>query len=276
MPRSPFTTRSRPFTQTTITAADGTFRFTNIPQNPYHVEISAAGFETFARDVAVRSAVAIQFKATLAVAGSNTSVTVEATGADLLEAPPLRARRCGPHAILDKIPALDPGAGLSQAIVYSTGGVAADANGFFHPLGDHAQVSFVVDGQPISDQQSKVFSTQLPTNAIQGMELITGAPTPSSATRPAWSPRSPPAAGSARREGVRQRRSRIRLVRHRARATPSLGFGSAKIGNFLALDGTRTGRFLDSPEFTPFHDIGNNQTIFDRIDLQPNGRTRFT
>src|SRR6185312_10266142 len=68
------------------------------------------------------------------------------------------------------------GSGLSQAITYSTGGVAADANGFFHPLGDHAQVSFVVDGQPISDQQSKVFSTQLPTSAIQSMQLITSSP----------------------------------------------------------------------------------------------------
>jgi hypothetical protein len=28
----------------------------------------------------------------------------------------------------------------------------------------------------------------------------------------------------------------------------------------------RTGRFLDTPEFTAFHDKGNNQTIFDRLD----------
>ena len=58
----------------------------------------------------------------------------------------------------------------------SSGAVAADSNGFFHPLGDHAQTSFSVDGQPISDQQSKAFSTQIPLDAIQSMELITGAP----------------------------------------------------------------------------------------------------
>ena len=55
-----------------------------------------------------------------------------------------------------------------------------------------------------------------------------------------------------------------------------LGFGSAKIGNFLAVDGVRSGRFLDTPEFTPFHDIGNNQTIFDRLDYQPNGQGRYS
>jgi hypothetical protein len=31
----------------------------------------------------------------------------------------------------------------------------------------------------------------------------------------------------------------------------------------------QSSRFFDAPEFTPFHDIGNNQTIFDRLDLQP-------
>src|SRR5207245_4814884 len=64
----------------------------------------------------------------------------------------------------------------SQAITYSTGGVAADGNGLFHPLGDHAQSSYIVDGQPITDQQSKVFSTQLPASAIQSMEVVTGNP----------------------------------------------------------------------------------------------------
>src|ERR1035437_9027460 len=50
-----------------------------------------------------------------------------------------------------------------------------------------------------------------------------------------------------------------------------LGFGNNKVGNFLALDASRSGRFLDSPEFTPFHDKGNNATIFDRFDWQPDG-----
>ena len=55
-----------------------------------------------------------------------------------------------------------------------------------------------------------------------------------------------------------------------------LGFGNAKFGNFLAVDGLRSGRFLDTPEFVPYHDIGNNQTIFDRVDYQPTGKDAFT
>jgi hypothetical protein len=77
---------------------------------------------------------------------------------------------------LDKLPTLSPGSGLSDAIVLSSPGVVADSNGFFHPLGDHAQTSFSIDGQPIGDQQSKAFSTQVPLNAIQSMELVSGTP----------------------------------------------------------------------------------------------------
>jgi hypothetical protein len=41
-------------------------------------------------------------------------------------------------------------------------GISADSNGLFHGLGDHASNSFSLDGQPITDQQSKVFSNQIP------------------------------------------------------------------------------------------------------------------
>ena len=51
--------------------------------------------------------------------------------------------------------------------------------------------------------------------------------------------------------------------------------GGAKVGNFLAVNAIRSGRFLDTPEFTPIHDIGNNGTIFDRFDYQPTSRDAF-
>jgi hypothetical protein len=54
-----------------------------------------------------------------------------------------------------------------------------------------------------------------------------------------------------------------------------LGFGTPSFGNFLAIDGLRTDRFLDTPESTAYHDTGNNQSIFDRVDYQPNGKNVF-
>src|SRR5262249_38322091 len=158
--------------------------------------------------------------------------------------------------------------GLSDAITYNTGGVAADANGFFHPMGDHAQVSFVIDGQPISDQQSKLFSTQLPTSAIQSMEATTGSPAAEFGDKSSLvaqiSPRS--------RLGAGKVSGNVAAAYGNFGAEggdAALGYGTSKWGNFITLDGLRTGRFLDTPEFTAFHDKGNNQTIFDRFDYQP-------
>ena len=261
------------YNQATTTASDGSFRFSNIPPNPYHMEVTAPGFNVFTQDVAIRSAVPVQIKATLALAGAKTSVTVEGAGSDILEVDP-SAHVDADRTLLMKIPAIDTGGGLSQAIVYSTGGVAADANGFFHPLGDHAQVSFVIDGQPISDQQSKLFSTQLPVSAIQNMEAVTGTPTAEFGDKTSL------VANITTRSGLGAGRVFGNLDATYGSfgttgGSAGLGFGSAKAGNFITIDGTRSGRFLDTPEFTAFHDKGNNESIFDRFDYQPNGRDAF-
>src|SRR5207253_6417564 len=125
--------------------------------------------------VNVRTTIPLSVRMTLAVSGVTATVKVEAGAEDIVENVPYA------HADVDvstlaKLPTLSPASGLSDAIVLTSPGVVADSNGFFHPLGDHAQTSFSVDGQPISDQQSKAFSTQIPVNAVQSMEIVTGTP----------------------------------------------------------------------------------------------------
>src|SRR5579864_6483224 len=41
------------------TGTDGSFRFANIPFNPYHVSVTAPGFNTATQDVDVRSSVPV-------------------------------------------------------------------------------------------------------------------------------------------------------------------------------------------------------------------------
>ena len=261
------------YRQRALSAADGSFLLVNIPPNPYHLEATAAGFEVQTQDVDIRSAVPVQLKINLQLAGARQSVTVEAAGADLLEVDP-SAHVDADRKLMMKLPTVDPGAGLSEAITYSTGGVAADANGFFHPLGDHAQVSFVIDGQPISDQQSKLFSTQLPTSAIQSMEAVTGTPAAEFGDKTSL------VASITTRSGLGASQPFGNLDATYGSfgttgGSAGIGFGSAKAGNFLTVDGTRSDRFLDTPEFTAFHDKGNNTSIFDRFDYQPNGKDTF-
>ncbi|HWF08872.1 MAG TPA: TonB-dependent receptor [Bryobacteraceae bacterium] len=261
------------YSQTAQSASDGSFRLSNLPPNPYHLEIKASGFAEYARNVDINSAIPVQVKASLALAGSSTTVVVEGGAAEALEVDP-SAHVDADRSQLLKIPASDPGAGLSQAIIYSTGGVAADGNGFFHPLGDHAQVTFVIDGQPISDQQSKVFSTQLPVSAVQSMELTTGSPGAEFGDKTSL------VAAVTTRSGLGAGRVFGNVDASygsfgTGAGSIALGYGTTKVGNFLALDGTRSGRFLDTPEFRPIHDVGNNETIFDRFDYQPSGKDVF-
>lgn len=257
------------YRQQAVSASDGSFRLGNIPPNSYHLEVAAPGFSSYTSDVSIRNAVPQQITAVLTLAGSTTEVTVEAAGADVLENDPT-AHVDVDRNLISKLPSSNPGAGLSDAITYTTGGVVADANGFFHPVGDHGEVSFVLDGQPISDQQSKVFSTQLPTSAIQSMELTTGTPNAEFGDKTSLVAQITTRSGL----GAKPFGSIDATYGTFGTVTGGLSYGSgnAKYGNFISLDGSRSGRFLDSPEFTSFHDKGNNQTIFDHLDYQPTGK----
>jgi Carboxypeptidase regulatory-like domain len=72
------------FDRSATTENAGSFSPPQVPFNPYHMTVSAAGFAATAQDVEVRSGVPVGVKMSLPVSGSTTSVTVEAAG-DLLE-----------------------------------------------------------------------------------------------------------------------------------------------------------------------------------------------
>ena len=261
------------FRKNAFTDSSGRFRFSGVPQNPYHLEAEAPGFTKEEQDLSIRSSVPMAVTVSLAVAGSNTSVTVEAHGADLLETVPY-AHNDVDREGFGRLPLTSPGSGLSDAITLSSPGVVADSNGLFHPLGDHAQTSFSVDGQPISDQQSKQFSTQIPLNALQSIELISGAPYAE------YGDKTSLVVNAVTRSGLGQSKATGSLLLNYGSfgtygEEATLAWGTPKLGNFLAANVLRSGRFLDTPEFTPLHAIGNNGTVFDRIDYQPNGKDVF-
>ena len=133
----------------------------------------APGFSPFTADVQVRSSVAVTPIIKLQVGGASTTVTV--TGDDLVENDTSLHTDIDRN-LIEKLPLESSSSSVSSLVTLSTPGVAADSNGLFHGLGDHASNSFSVDGQPITDQQSKVFSNQIPSNSIQSIQVIAGAP----------------------------------------------------------------------------------------------------
>jgi len=200
------------------------------------------------------------------VTGSKEIVTVEAKATDLIENDPTFHSDIDKN-LFDKLPLESTTSGLSSLVTLSTPGIAADSNGLFHGIGDHASNSFSIDGQPITDQQSKVFSNQLPVDSIESMEVISGAP---------------PAeyGGKTSVVIVATTRSGQGVTKPHGRVTASYGsFGTSNVegelayggknwGNFISANGLNTARFLDPPEFAVIHDKGNEQNLFDRVDYQ--------
>jgi len=251
--------------QAARTDENGAYRFNNVPLNSYRLTIAAPGFSNFGQDITVRSTVPMTQDVTMQIEGpQTTTVDVTATSNTQLDLNPASHNDVD-QSIINNLPTT--GTGLSDLISLSTPGVVADSNGFFHPQGDHAQTSYVVDGQPISDQQSRAFSTQMPENAFQNVEMITG----SAAAQ--YGDKTSLVVEGVTRSGLGKQPfgefdadyGSFGSVGEKA----SFGFGGPKLGNFIVINSDRTGRFLDTPEFDPMHDIGNDETIFDRIDFQP-------
>jgi hypothetical protein len=251
------------YDQTTTSDATGQFVFSNVPFNPYTITVSARGFARMSQPVEIRSAVGTNVRLVLQISGGSQTVTVE-SGGDLIEDDPTF------HVDVDrdeflKVPLESASSTLSSLVTLTTPGVSADSNGLFHGLGDHASNSFSVDGQSITDQQSKVFSNQLPSNAIQSIEVISGAPPAEYGGKTSLVIVATTRSG----QGVTKPTGAV-YASYGSFGSPSGGFdlswGRKNWGNFFEADGLDTGRFLDPPEFTVFHDKGNEQNFFDRID----------
>jgi hypothetical protein len=136
---------------------------------------------------------------------------------------------------------------------------------------------FVLHRRPaITDQQSKVFSNQLPVDSIQSMEVISGAP---------------PAeyGGKTSVVIVATTRSGQGVTTPHGSVTASYGaFGSSNVaadlayggknwGNFISIGGLNTGRFLDPPEFAVIARQGQRrEPVRPRGLINSHPPTRFT
>ncbi len=253
--------------RTATTDAAGSFTIPNVPFNPYHLSVAAAGFAGYAQDVDVRSSVPVELKIALKVQGSSSSVTVEG-GEDLTENDPTFHTDVD-RKLFDRMPLESASSSVSSLVTLSTPGVAADSNGLFHGLGDHAENSFSVDGQPITDQQSKVFSNQIPADSIESIEVISGAPPAEYGDKTSLVINVTTRSG----QGVTTPHGSITASYGSFGSSDAgfdLAYGGQSWGNFIAVSGLDSGRFLDPPEFSVMHDKGNQENIFDRVDYTLN------
>lgn len=250
------------YQQTVKSDNAGDFQFPNVPFARYRLIVNMKGFSTWTSVISVVATTPMTVPVQLKVGAAAT--TVHVTSQELVNNASNMDTEIDRKAFTD-IPLESQSSGLSSLVTLTAPGVSADSNGLFHGLGDHAENSFSIDGQPITDQQSKVFSNELPDSAVQSMQVIEGAPPAEYGDKTSLVIQVTTRSGQGDTKPVGEAHASYGSFGS-VQGGFNLGYGGRNWGNFLTATGLNTSRFLDGPEFETFHDKGNEENLFDRLD----------
>jgi hypothetical protein len=252
------------YRQTTQTDEQGAYRLVNVPFSDYTVRAEATGFQPQEQHVDLESAIPLNLDFGLAVGTTAQTVTIEAEP-DHAEHDKVSSDTDINQTILERQAGAAPSRGI-EAIVASAPGFAPDDNGRLHPRGSESQVQYVVDGVPITDNLSAIFSTSLDARTLRTVEVMTGGI---------------PAEFGDKLAGIINVNTRSGLE------TPTQGgvtfsggsFSTGEVGadfsthtkkfGFLTnLSASTSQRFLDPPTLENFHNFGRSGKGFFRLDYQ--------
>lgn len=254
-------------------STDGTFEFTNVPFNGYRLRVTVPGFHEVSQDVSLRTSVPVSMTVHLVIESERTVVTVGG------EPPPLvEPEETGTHVQLS-LTAMSHFAGTNgpglESVLVTLPGFAKNANGAIHPRGAHNQTTYVVDGMAIADQLTGAFANSLDPNVAQTVELFTGnIPAEfGGKTAAVVNVITKSGTGSGRRMqgntmlqgGSFDALSQVTQV--------SGEFG--RLGYSAALNTAKSHRYLDQVGLQNFHNGGNSERAFVRVDYQPNTKDTF-
>lgn len=257
------------YEQTAQTDTQGAFKLVNVPFNTYKVRAEAPGFQGGEESVDLHSNIPYSLDLKLSLGETAASVNVTGDSAALVEPDRTSSDTDISQSLIERQAGATPSRGI-EAIVASAPGFATDDNGRLHPRGSESQVQYVVDGVPITDNLSAIFSTSLDARTLRTAEVLTGGI---------------PAEFGDKLAGVVNINTRSGLE------TPTQGgisisggsFSTGEIGadfstrtkkfGFLTnLSATTSQRFLDPPTIENFHNFGRTAKGFFRLDYQFNER----
>ena len=244
----------------------GRYAFYNVPFNPYELHVETQGFQTRHIKIDLRSAAPLEMNVSLALEAVSESVKVEAEKpAVALETDSSQSHIDIDKSAIERAPSAMPSRGM-EALVIQAPGFSADENGRYHFQGAHSQQSYVVDGQPISDQIGVTFSNSIDPGILQGTEVIYGnvpaeygekmAAVINLTTKSGLG--SGPFKGDVRAGGASF---------NTYDAGVSAGGGTSRFGYYGSVDGAKSDRFLDPVNFANLNNHGESERAFLRFDL---------
>jgi hypothetical protein len=251
----------------TLTAQDGSFTFTNAPLQSYTLRTEHIGFGPDRQEVAIRSNVPVAVTVNLKLAGQTDSVSVSATeAAPLIQTESTGTRTELNAAEMERMPAQIGSRGLESVLV-SLPGFAANANGAIHPRGAHNQMTYVIDGMPISDQLTGAFASSMDASIVQTIELYTGNVLPEYGSKVSG------VANITTRSGIGSGRRFAGSTQATAAGFGTLGNitqfagGTDRFGYFASFFALESNRYLDQVSLDNLHNGGNSERAFGRLDF---------
>jgi hypothetical protein len=153
------------------TGGEGRSAFRALAFGPYQLRVSSPGFTPVQRVVEVRSQVPIEISTTLSLApvASKVKVTASPTLVDPERSGTVYS--AGAQTLQEQMPA-QMGRGVTDAVIVEPGWLY-EANGVPHPRGSEYDVLYVVDGLPITENQSLAFAPPTSSADVQSLHILT-------------------------------------------------------------------------------------------------------
>lgn len=256
--------------RTTASLPDGSFSFTNLPFQSYELVVSKPGFGPARQNLELRSNVPVAVTIRLQVEQAQTALDVLDYERGMLIDP----SQTGTQAQMNQsdIERLATQSRGLEGVLLSFPGFAQNANGAIHPRGAHNQLTFVLDGMPITDQLSGAFANAIDPNIVQTVELFTG-------NIPAeYGSKTAAVANVTTRSGA----GSGRLLQGSATANASAydtfsGMLQAsgergRLGYSGSFQSMKSNRYLDQVSLDNLHNGGNLERGFARLDIQASPR----
>jgi hypothetical protein len=254
---------------------DGSFQITNIPLQTYVITAFKDGFAPFSQPISLRTNVPQEVKIRLELATQLTRVEVTATDIAALVDPEGTGTRTELNAAaMNQLPVAPTSRGL-ESVLLTFPGFAANANGAIHPRGAHNQMTYVIDGMPVSDQLTGAFANAVDPSIVQTVELFTG-------NVPAeYGNKVSGVAVITTRSGMGTGRrfsgsTQVTVAQFDTLASVTqFAGGTDKWGYFGSFNALKSNRYLDQVSLDNLHNGGNSERSFFRADYQASARDQL-
>ena len=254
------------FERQTATESDGSFQVLNIPFQTYELQVSHSGFATHTEAVHLRSNLPVLIRVRLSLATQREAVEVSLVERmTLIDTEATGTRTELNRRAIEEMPVQAGARGL-EGILLTLPGFAANANGAVHPRGAHNQMTYVIDGMPISDQFTGSFATSIDPSMVQSLELYTGDIPPDYGSKISGVANITTHSGF---DGGGDAFGMLELGGGQfdtGSAILQLGGAREKLGYFASVSAVKSNRFLDSPSLDNLHNGGNAERGFLRLD----------